>query len=59
MFDIKYQFVKYDQIFVPEYNSGAMENVGCVTFKEDYLTADTDSELCLAATTFLHEMSHM
>ena len=60
MFDIRYPFVKYDQVFVPEYNAGAMENVGCVTFKEDYLCVKgTSTELCLAATTFLHEMSHM
>ena len=37
MFGIQYQFSKYDQIFVPEFNSGAMENVGCVTFSENYL----------------------
>lgn len=34
MFGIPYQFNKYDQIFVPEFNAGAMENVACVTFNE-------------------------
>ena len=34
LFDQPYPFAKYDQIFVPEYNSGAMENVGCVTYNE-------------------------
>ena len=32
-----YPFGKYDQVFVPEYNGGAMENVGCVTFRDEYL----------------------
>lgn len=34
LFGISYQFSKYDQIFVPEFNAGAMENVACVTFNE-------------------------
>jgi len=34
LFGIPYQFNKYDQIFVPEFNAGAMENVACVTFNE-------------------------
>lgn len=34
LFGIPYQFSKYDQIFVPEFNAGAMENVACVTFNE-------------------------
>lgn len=36
-FGVKYPFSKYDQLFVPEFNSGAMENVGCVTFNESYI----------------------
>ena len=32
-----YPFGKYDQLFVPEYNMGAMENAGCVTFRDEYL----------------------
>ena len=37
LFGKKYQFSKYDQVFVPEFNSGAMENNGCVTSNEDKL----------------------
>ena len=40
LFDQPYPFSKYDQLFVPEYNSGAMENVGCVTYNEAYLFRD-------------------
>jgi len=36
-FAFPYPFGKYDQVFVPEYNGGAMENVGCVTFRDEYL----------------------
>jgi len=39
-FGLDYPFGKYDQVFVPELNHGAMENVGCVTFSEDYLYRD-------------------
>jgi aminopeptidase N len=53
--------VKYDQVFVPEYNSGAMENVACVTYNEAYLFRDppTDNERLDRAETFLHELAHM
>jgi aminopeptidase N len=37
LFGIRHPFAKYDQLFVPELNAGAMENVGCVTFSEDHL----------------------
>jgi len=33
-FDVNYPFSKYDQVFVPEFNFGAMENVGCVTYRD-------------------------
>ena len=61
LFDQPYPFSKYDQIFVPEYNSGAMENVGCVTYNEAYLFRDkaTDNEHLDRAETFLHELAHM
>ena len=36
-FDYRYPFDKYDQLFVPEFNAGAMENAGAVTFREDYV----------------------
>ena len=46
---------------MPEYNSGAMENVGCVTYNEAYLFRDppTDNERLDRAETFLHELAHM
>lgn len=60
LFDFLYPFRKYDQVFVPEFNSGAMENVGCVTIKEDLLKKrQSKTQMNLAAFTFLHEMSHM
>jgi aminopeptidase N len=61
MFDQPYPFAKYDQVFVPEYNSGAMENVGCVTYNEAYLFRDpaTENQKLDRAETFLHELAHM
>jgi aminopeptidase N len=61
MFDQVYPFAKYDQVFVPEYNSGAMENVGCVTYNEAYLFRDpaTENQKLDRAETFLHELAHM
>ena len=61
MFDQPYPFAKYDQVFVPEYNSGAMENVGCVTYNELYLFRDpaTANQKLDRAETFLHELAHM
>jgi aminopeptidase N len=60
-FATRYPFGKYDQIFVPEYKAGAMENAGCVTFLEDYLFRSrvTDFRRQSRATTILHEMAHM
>ncbi len=60
-FAMRYQFGKYDQLFVPEYKAGAMENAGCVTFLEDYLFRSrvTDFRRQSRATTILHEMAHM
>ncbi|CAN5748947.1 aminopeptidase N [soil metagenome] len=61
MFERAYPFAKYDQLFVPEYNSGAMENVGCVTYNESYLFRDpsTENQRLDRAETFLHELAHM
>ncbi|MCD4549289.1 aminopeptidase N [Schaalia sp. lx-260] len=58
---IPYPFTKYDQIFVPEYNAGAMENAGCVTFRDQYIfrTRPTESDLENRANTILHELAHM
>ncbi len=60
-FGVRYPFGKYDQVFVPEYKAGAMENAGCVTFLEDYIFRSrvTDSEREARAETILHEMAHM
>jgi len=61
LFAQPYPFAKYDQIFVPEYNSGAMENVGLVTYNEAYLFRDpaTTNQRLDRAETFLHELAHM
>jgi len=60
-FGMAYPFGKYDQAFVPEFNLGAMENPGCVTFTETYVFRSrvTDAEYEHRASTILHEMSHM
>jgi aminopeptidase N len=60
-FGVRYPFGKYDQAFVPEFNAGAMENAGCVTFREDYVFRSrvTDARYERRATTILHEMAHM
>jgi aminopeptidase N len=60
-FGVRYPFGKYDQLFVPEYKAGAMENAGCVTFLEDYIYRSrvTDSARQRRADTILHEMAHM
>ncbi len=60
-FRYPYPFGKYDQVFVPEFNSGAMENAGCVTFNEAYLFRSkvTDASRERRAETILHEMAHM
>jgi aminopeptidase N len=60
-FGVRYPFGKYDQLFVPEFKAGAMENAGCVTFLEDYVFRSrvTDSQRQDRAETILHEMAHM
>ena len=60
-FGIKYPFGKYDQLFVPEFKEGAMENAGCVTFLESYIFRSrvTDFAHEARAETILHEMAHM
>ncbi|MEY9210776.1 aminopeptidase N [Thermobifida halotolerans] len=61
LFGIRYPFGKYDQLFVPEFNAGAMENAGAVTFLEDYVFRSrvTDARYERRAETILHEMAHM
>ncbi len=60
-FDFPYPFGKYDQVFVPEFNAGAMENVGAVTHSEHMVFRDPPTELQRLgrAETILHEMAHM
>jgi aminopeptidase N len=60
-FDCPYPFAKYDQLFVPEFNFGAMENPGCVTFNEYmvFRSRQTDASHEGRANTLLHEMAHM
>ncbi|GAB3072740.1 aminopeptidase N [Intrasporangium mesophilum] len=60
-FDQPYPFEKYDQIFTPEYNMGAMENAGAVTFTEIYVFRSKVSEAKIErrALTILHELAHM
>jgi aminopeptidase N len=60
-FGTRYAFGKYDQVFVPEFNAGAMENAGCVTFREDYVFRSkvTDARYERRGETLLHEMAHM
>ncbi|MFJ2808780.1 aminopeptidase N [Kitasatospora sp. NPDC087271] len=60
-FDYPYPFGKYDQAFVPEYNIGAMENPGCVTFREEFVFRSkvTDAAYEGRANVILHEMAHM
>ena len=62
MFGMPYPFgPKYDQLFVPEYNMGAMENAACVTFRDDMLfrSRATQARYESRANTILHEMAHM
>ena len=61
LFGLAYPFPKYDQVWVPEFNWGAMENVGCVTFTERTLFRSrvTEAERETRADTILHELAHM
>lgn len=62
LFEMNYPFAaKYDQLFVPEFSAGAMENSGCVTFSEAYIFRSkvTDALRERRAETIIHEMAHM
>jgi aminopeptidase N len=61
LFAMGYPFAKYDQLFVPEYNMGAMENIGAVTFRDDmvFRSRATEARYEARSNTILHEMSHM
>ncbi|MFH8632845.1 aminopeptidase N [Streptomyces lydicus] len=60
-FDYAYPFAKYDQLFVPEFNAGAMENAGAVTIRDQYVFRSkvTDAAYEVRAETVLHELAHM
>ncbi len=61
LFGVRYPFGKYDHAFVPEFNAGAMENPGCVTYRDDFIftSAVTDNEREERANVIAHEMAHM
>jgi len=61
-FQVRYPLPKYDQLWVPDFNAGAMENFGCVTHAESayvFRSQVTDFEYEQRANTILHEMAHM
>jgi aminopeptidase N len=60
-FGVPYPFEKYDQLFVPEFNAGAMENAGAVTFTESYVFRSQVSDAVRErrVVTILHELAHM
>ncbi|HET8560710.1 MAG TPA: aminopeptidase N [Marmoricola sp.] len=60
-FDYPYPFEKYDQLYVPEYNMGAMENAGCVTLRDEYLPRSRQDRSFyeFRCSVILHEMAHM
>jgi aminopeptidase N len=61
-FGMRYPLAKYDQLWVPDFNAGAMENFGCVTHAEAHYifrSQVTDFEYEQRANTILHELAHM
>ncbi len=60
-FGVRYPFGDYDQVFVPEFNAGAMENPGCVTFRDTMIFrgAATREQILQRSNTIAHEMAHM
>ncbi len=60
-FGVAYPFGKYDQAFVPEYNAGAMENIGLVTFRDEYVFRSrvTEASRQYRREVILHELAHM
>ena len=61
LFGTPYAFPKYDQVFVPEFNAGAMENAGIVTHRDDYVfrSRPVAARVERRAVTILHELAHM
>ena len=58
---VPYPYAKFDQIYVPEYNAGAMENIGMVTIRDQYVFESkvTDAYAERRVVTVLHELAHM
>ena len=58
---VPYPYAKFDQIYVPEYNAGAMENIGMVTIRDSYVFESkvTDALAERRVVTVLHELAHM
>jgi aminopeptidase N len=61
LFGLRYPFGEYHQVFVPEFNAGAMENPGCVTFRDQMIFrgATTRQQVLRRSNTIAHEMAHM
>ncbi|HYN65392.1 MAG TPA: aminopeptidase N [Ornithinibacter sp.] len=61
LFGIRYPFGEYHQVFVPEFNAGAMENPGCVTFRDTMIFRGvaTPDQVLSRSNTIAHEMAHM
>jgi aminopeptidase N len=61
LFGTRYPFGEYHQVFVPEFNAGAMENPGCVTLRDQYVFrgAATHDKVLTRSNTISHEMAHM
>ncbi|MDE9365145.1 aminopeptidase N [Luteipulveratus sp. YIM 133132] len=61
LFGVPYEYGEYHQVFVPEFNAGAMENPGCVTFRDQYVFrgAYTRNDVMTRSSTIAHEMAHM
>jgi aminopeptidase N len=61
LFKVPYMYNKYDQVFMPQFNAGAMENVGNVTYREDYIfnVKVSDALRERRVITILHELAHM
>ncbi|AKU17872.1 aminopeptidase N [Luteipulveratus mongoliensis] len=61
LFGVPYEYGEYHQVFVPEFNAGAMENPGCVTFRDQYLFrgAFTRNDVMTRSNTIAHELAHM
>jgi len=62
-YDIPYPAEKLDMVALPDFAQGAMENLGCITYRESLLLADrtkaTQPELAAIADVIAHEIAHM